>query len=79
MSKIYYRVMLVEKILPPEGMSGPWHRYVIGEGGAKVEGKKAGSLLEVKSHAELTAELLNERMNNSAASSYGRRRVNVKK
>jgi len=32
-----YRVMTVTKITPPEGMSGIWHHYVIGEGNSRID------------------------------------------
>ena len=57
-----YRVESVEKTSPPEGMpDGDWHRYVIGQGGSKIEGFKPGSLQSVTEHAETFAEDLNAR------------------
>ena len=57
-----YRVVTVEKTNPPEGMPGDnWHRYVIGQGRARIEGKKPGSLRAVTEHAETVAEDLNSR------------------
>ena len=38
-----YRVMAVEKTLPPDGMTGDWYHYVIGEGNSRIDGKKGGS------------------------------------
>lgn len=73
--KIRYRVMLVEETRPPEGMSGLWHRYIIGVDEARIEGSKPGSLIDVEKHAELMVEGLNERVNNPSASGYGRRRI----
>ncbi|MBI3771358.1 MAG: hypothetical protein HY272_01435 [Gammaproteobacteria bacterium] len=73
--KIRYRVMLVEETCPPDGMSGLWHRYVIGVDEARIEGRKPGSLTDVEKHAELMVEGLNERVNNPSASAYGRRRI----
>lgn len=57
-----YNVITVEKILTPEGMPGDsWHRYVIGKGSSRIEGKKPGSLHEVTQHAETVVEDLNSR------------------
>lgn len=75
LSKIRYRVMLVEATCPPEGLSGLWHRYVIGVDEARIEGRKPGSLIDVEKHAELMVEGLNERVNNPSASAYGRKRI----
>jgi hypothetical protein len=59
---IQYNVVSVEKIKAPEGLSGDsWHRYVIGKGNSRIEGKKPGSLLEVTRHAESVVEDLNSR------------------
>ncbi len=61
-SKLKYRVETVEKTTPPEGMPGDnWHRYVVGQGSSKVEGKKPGTLKDVTQHAEDFAEILNSR------------------
>ena len=60
--ELKYHVVTVEKITPPEGMPGDnWHRYVIGQGRARIEGKKPGSLRAVTEHAETVAEDLNLR------------------
>ncbi len=57
-----YRVESVEKTEPPEGMpAGNWHRYVIGQGGSKIEGLKPGTLKAVTQHAESVASDLNAR------------------
>jgi hypothetical protein len=57
-----YHVVTVEKTTPPEGLPGDnWHRYVIGQGSSKIEGKKPGSLKAVTQHAETVAEDLNTR------------------
>jgi len=57
-----YRVESVEKIEPPEGMpAGNWHRYVIGQGGSKIDGLKPGTLKAVTEHAESVATDLNLR------------------
>jgi hypothetical protein len=57
-----FNVITVEKITTPEGMPGDsWHRYVIGKGSSRIEGKKPGSLYEVTQHAETVAEDLNSR------------------
>lgn len=57
-----YRVELVEKTDPPEGMpEGSWYRYVIGQGRSQVVGFKPGSLKDVTEHAETIAGEFNER------------------
>lgn len=56
-----YRVMAVTKTSPPEGMTGLWHRYVIGEGNSRIDGKRTGTLQAVTQHAESVAETLNSR------------------
>jgi len=57
-----FYVVEVEKTTPPENMPGDnWHRYVIGRGSSKIEGKKPGSLKAVTQHAETVAEDLNAR------------------
>ena len=57
-----YRVMIVEKTDPPEGMpDGNWHRYIIGQGDSKIEGFKSGSLQAVTQHAEAFAQDLTAR------------------
>ena len=60
--KAKYSVITVEKTETPEGLTGDnWYRYVIGEGGSKIEGKKPGSLKAVTEHAHAAAEELNSR------------------
>ena len=57
-----YCVEMVEKTMPPEGAPDvKWHRYVIGKGISRIEGKKPGSLQAVTQHAEAIAENLNLR------------------
>ena len=57
-----YCVEMVEKTTPPAGAPDiKWHRYVIGKGISKIEGKKPGSLQAVTLHAETIAENLNSR------------------
>ena len=61
-NKLKYYVVTVEKTATPEGLPGNnWYRYVIGQGGSKIEGKKPGSLKAVTQHAETIAEDLNAR------------------
>jgi len=70
-----YRVVSVEKSAPPEGMpDGDWHRYVIGQGGSKIEGFKTGSLQTVTEHAETFAEDLNARSANGYSVYAARKR-----
>jgi predicted nuclease with TOPRIM domain len=60
--KSKYSVITVEKTETPDGLTGDnWYRYVIGEGGSKIEGKKPGSLKGVTEHAHTAAEELNNR------------------
>lgn len=60
--KIHFVVESVEKTSAPEGMSGDdWHSYVIGYGSSRIEGKKPGTLKDVKKHAQSVAEDLNSR------------------
>lgn len=65
-----YRVMTVEKIPPPDGMTGNWHHYVIGEGNSKIEGKRPGTLQAVTQHAETVAESLNLRAGKGSYPTY---------
>lgn len=61
-NRLNYRVISVEKSTAPEGMTGDnWHLYVVGQGTARIEGKKAGTLKSVTEHAEAFAEDLNSR------------------
>ncbi len=60
--QLKYHVVTVEKISPPEGMPGNnWHRYVIGQGNSRIEGKKPGTMKAVTEHAEMIVEDLNSR------------------
>lgn len=73
--KLKYCVITVEKTMPPEGLDGDnWHRYVIGEGSARIEGKKPGSLKAVTEHARLVAEDLNARTGGKGGSTYATRK-----
>ena len=73
-NKLEYVVVIVEKTTAPDNMAGDnWHRYVIGQGKSKIEGKKTGSLREVTRHAETLAEDLNSRMG-TGGSTYARRK-----
>jgi len=65
-----YRVMTVTKISPPDGMSGTWHHYVIGEGNSRIDGKRPGTLQAVTSHAETVAETLNLRAGKGSFPTY---------
>lgn len=57
-----FKVISIEKTATPDGMVGDdWHQYIIGQGTAKIEGLKAGTLKEVTLHAEVFAEDLNGR------------------
>lgn len=71
-----YRVEKVEKTTAPEGMSGDnWHRYVVGQGTSKVEGKKPGTLKAVTQHAEAFAEILNSRAGRGGSTYAPRKRA----
>lgn len=73
-----YEVVTVEKTAAPEGLPGNnWHRYVIGQGSSKIEGKKPGTLQDVTEHAELVAEDLNSR-STKGRSTYAPRKQNNK-
>jgi len=65
-----YHVTMVEATLPPAGMTGSWHHYVIGEGDSKIDGKRCGSLEMVREHAESVAESLNDRAERGGTSAY---------
>ena len=74
--KLKYNVITVEKTTAPEGMTGDnWHRYVIGQGGSKIEGKKPGTLKEVTLHAQTAAEDLNSRVGGSGSTYVSRKRT----
>ena len=54
-----YRVIKIEKIAAPVGLSGDdWHRYIIGQGSDKIVGRRPGTLQAVTEHAETAAEFL---------------------
>lgn len=58
----HYHILTIEKTTPPEGAPGTnWHRYVIGKGNSRIEGKKSGTLNEVTQHAETFVDDLNSR------------------
>jgi len=74
-SILEFQVIKVEKTTPPENMPGDnWHRYVIGRGSSKIEGKKPGSLKAVTQHAETVAEDLNTRKANGGSTYAPRKR-----
>lgn len=61
-NRLKYRVISVEKTTAPDGMIGDnWHLYVVGQGSARIEGKKPGTIKTVTAHAEAFAEDLNSR------------------
>jgi len=71
-----YKVEKVEQITPPEGMEDKiWHRYVIGRGNSRIEGKAPGSLEEVTQHAETLAEGFNLRRGKGGSTYTTRKRV----
>jgi len=75
-NKRKYRVVTVEKTTPPEGLPGDnWHRYVIGQGTSRIEGKKPGSLEDVMQHAESAADDLNSRTGKGGMTYAPRKRV----
>ncbi len=75
-NKLKYQVITVEKTLPPSGMPGDnWHRYVIGQGTSKIEGKKPGTLKAVTQHAEAVAEDLNFRAGKGGSTYAPRKKV----
>lgn len=73
-AKPKYNVVSIEKIDTPDGMAGNhWHRYIIGQGGGKIEGLKEGTLKEVTLHAENFAEDLNGRSKGKLVSPVSRK------
>ncbi len=71
-----YHVVTVEKITPPEGMPGDnWHRYVIGQGNSRIEGKKPGTLKAVTQHAETVVEDLNSRKGRGSSTYAPRKKI----
>lgn len=78
--KAKYSVITVEKTETPDGLTGDnWYRYVIGEGGSKIEGKKPGSLKAVTAHAHAAAEELNSRSMNGRSTYAPTRRTTPEK
>lgn len=74
--KLKYQVVTVEKTSAPDGMPGDnWHRYVIGQGTSKIEGKKPGTLKAVTEHAETVADDLNSRTSRSGSTYAPRKKV----
>ncbi len=58
----YFTVAAIEKTTAPDGGAGAnWYRYVIDSDRSSVTGFTAGSLKEVKAHAERVADGLNAR------------------
>jgi hypothetical protein len=57
-----YQVETVEKTTPPDGVTGDdWYRYVLKKGNSIMEGKMAGTLKQVTSHADELVEQINMR------------------
>ena len=71
-----YCVEMVETTMAPYGAPDvKWHRYVIGKGTSRIEGKKPGSLQAVTEHAETIAVNLNLRKARSGTMYvYGKQR-----
>ena len=75
-NKLKYNVVMVEKTTPPSGLEGDnWHRYVIGEGSTRIEGKKPGTLKAVTEHARLVADDLNARTGKGGSTYATRKRT----
>ncbi|MFK5914460.1 MAG: hypothetical protein QM484_08790 [Woeseiaceae bacterium] len=73
-AKAKYEVISVENVDTPEGMVGDhWFRYIIGEGGGKIEGLREGTLKEVTLHANNIAEDLNIRSKGKVAAPLARK------
>jgi len=71
-----FQVIEVDKITPPEGLTGDnWYRYVIGQGHSKIEGKKTGTLQTVTAHAETVVEDLNSRKGKGVSTYATRKKV----
>jgi len=74
--KLKYSVVTVEKTNTPAGMTGDnWHRYVIGQGTSRIEGRKPGTLKAVTLHAETVVEDLNSRTGRGGSTYAPRKRV----
>lgn len=72
-AKPKYEVISIENIDTPEGLTGDhWFRYIIGEGGGKIEGLKEGTLKEVTLHANNVADDLNIRSKGKVAAHLSR-------
>ena len=77
--KLMFHVVSVDKIDAPAGMPGTnWYRYVIGQGNAKIDGLKPGTLKAVTEHAQTVADDLNERKD-KRGSTYAPRKQQLKK
>ena len=59
-----YTVSSVEKVDPPHGSTGKWHRYVLDNGSATITGVHCGSVKEVTDYATQYAEQINSRRQN---------------
>ena len=74
--KLMHKVVTVEKIATPDGMSGNnWYSYVIQRDDSKILGQKPGSLKSVTEHAELVAENLNLRASGANTTYASRKRT----
>ena len=73
--RLKHKVVAVEKIATPEGMSGNnWYSYLIQRDGSEIVGKKPGSLKSVTEHAETVAETLNLRASGGNTAYAARKR-----
>lgn len=73
-----FKVISIEKTSAPEGMVGDnWHQYVIGQGAAKIEGMKSGSLKDVTLHAKNVADDLNSRSKGKLTNQIARNKQKV--
>ena len=75
-AKPKYLVISIDKIDTPTGMIGDnWYRYIVGQGGGKIEGLKEGTLAEVTLHAENFSQDLNTRSTGKLVSPGSRKQL----
>jgi hypothetical protein len=75
-AKPKYLVISIDKIETPNGMTGnKWYRYIVGQGGGKIEGLKEGTLAEVTLHAETFSQDLNTRSTGKLVSPGARKQL----
>lgn len=68
-----YRVISVEPIDPPAGVSGRWYAYVLEDGNSVIHGQRNGTRAQVTEHAQAFAGELNARSRNGYRTSWSPR------